>query len=790
MYKIFINNTEINVNSFSFEQDYQIFDLTTRDLRLGQRTKTVKVPDTKTNKQVFGFYNLISSDDKLSQKATVTGIIKYGNTIIFEGVVKVTGWDNSGISFVIYSNNSTWLEQFTGEKLQDIDYSDYDHTYSAAVQLASETSPTGYVYPIIDYGGIKSNEDYQSGGVSTGYRRIDIEDRYPAVQISTLFQKMFNEKGITLEGDILTHNAFTKLYFPYNKRLLQNASDFPDDKVFRATSAAHNKTSVVPSRNVAYRVPFTTIDFDTGSNFEVSPSTQTRYVIPESGYYNFKTTVEFTATKVDSGSLNAMGDLYIKAKLTNGNFITLARSDHNIDLTDNDAVTFTLSVETGSILVDVAYTEYIYVYAKLSWSYDIAFAGRLRLNTAADGEFYNQVSLQMARGNTMTWANDNLPDISKLDFIQGLKEIFNLFFDYNDNTRTLRIDTFDNYFTDISTYNDWSSKVDISKMISINEIIPPKKDIYSYQTDDIYTENNEEINNKKFIEHSKEFQNTFKDNEVNVENSIFATTMMLETLSGINIKVPTVRKKDDNSRDTKITPRILYYDGVISLTDSGAWYSNGSAEANKRTSIPLLRSYNDVTLDSFNMMYGDIVTGRGLYNKYHKQTANIRDESYIVELYVYLKTTDILNLSFRKKIYIDNHKIGKGFYYLNKIDSYSPANNGSTKIELIKVVDSEYLEEIQQPENVDIYNSATNLATGLQRRPTLSEYIDNDGNTLIGIDLGSRNYLTIDQSGGVTTRGDALYIEVEVEMTNGDTITLLEPAQADINGRTVNLTIE
>ena len=88
-----------------------------------------------------------------------------------------------------------------------------------------------------------------------------------------------------------------------------------------------------------------------------------------------------------------------------------------------------------------------------------------------------------------------------------------------------------------------------------------------------------------------------------------------------------------------------------------------------------VRDYDDAT-----GLYTSYVSGKGLYDTYYRNMMEgLKRSPRLRTLSVALKITDIVNLDFRKLIYID------GVYWrINKILDYSPSRNISTKVELIE----------------------------------------------------------------------------------------------------------
>ena len=90
------------------------------------------------------------------------------------------------------------------------------------------------------------------------------------------------------------------------------------------------------------------------------------------------------------------------------------------------------------------------------------------------------------------------------------------------------------------------------------------------------------------------------------------------------------------------------------------------------------RTYNDTT-----NLYGSGEYVKGLYFTYYKfMIEQLKRKPRIKKLQIDLKVTDVINLDFRKLIYIDNV-----YYRLYKVVDYQPTKNTTTKVELIEWFD-------------------------------------------------------------------------------------------------------
>ena len=100
------------------------------------------------------------------------------------------------------------------------------------------------------------------------------------------------------------------------------------------------------------------------------------------------------------------------------------------------------------------------------------------------------------------------------------------------------------------------------------------------------------------------------------------------------------------------------------------------------SSSPIL-SYGNVNVrdyDDATGVYTSYVAGKGLFETYYKNMFEMfKAKPRLRTVYIDLKTTDIINLDFRKLVYID------GVYWrINKVVDYQPNKNQPTKVELVE----------------------------------------------------------------------------------------------------------
>ena len=322
-------------------------------------------------------------------------------------------------------------------------------------------------------------------------------------------------------------------------------------------------------------------------------------------------------------------------------------------------------------------------------------------------------------------------DYKQIDFIKGIAHAFNLKMTTDETTRTVNIEPFNTFYKDYADAIDWTYKLDRSRQIQDNWIKSDlKRDfVFKYKPDgkdEKVKQRGEVLFNG--IEDEYPYQETlpatFEKGESRYENPFFAGTHNTKDQDTTGGQIDTAFSAclwegtpgaNDFYRPPKgyeFLPRLLYWNKYspptvaagfdIKLAKVQTWSntfgfiladaSNTSVTSNiypQATSInrddsssPIL-SYGNVNVrdyDDATGVYTSYAAGKGLYDTYYKSMFEmLKGKPRLRIAYIHLKTTDIINLDFRKLIYID------GVYWrINKIVDYQPLKNQPTKVELIE----------------------------------------------------------------------------------------------------------
>ena len=645
----------------------------------------------------------------------------------------------------------------------DLDFSAYDHDYTRANQIASRTNVgtgEGYVYPFIDRG--------TNGGSDTVW---NVKDFLPSFSIYEYVKKIIEGTGRTFTSTFLESDFFKHLYCYTNlTKLALTEEQLALQQFYVGLTANITQTSFTGGFVKLVHNNETAPFFDGGNQ----NNTTTGFVtISESGYYNIISKViyriKFThsdPTVVKMGFSQYAGINNRIRKVIGASdtdlaayfdyFLNLGSYTHPINgfIPVNTFVTTPINqVATGEVFLNAG---------------DIIYNGQAVLG--AGGTYYNAAGTiittgtatftiealsglngcsmyglvskkEVIEGNLLT-ANYSLPTkIKQKEFLTSILKAFNLFVDVNpNNPNDLLIEPFDEFYntTDIV---DYENRTDLGKEQTINpNLLEGKRYIYTYKEDkdyynDLYLKTHNEVFGTEQIDVENDFIKSDKKTEL-----IFSGTPLAANY-GLGIAQPKIYTLDGTTKKTiAANIRLLYCDVK---TSPNAYTYKQQGQTDLITTEYLHAGMEDDALNpTVSLMFGPAkefyytyvnayFTNNTLYNKYHKQyLVNLIDkDAKFVTKYLWLTPKDINEFSFRNRLFIDG-----SYYIVNKIENYTPLEQTSTKVELIKLLDT----EVFTPSSFLISDTSINAGNDVQTSRLNSSFnvgtnIQNKGTNCLAI---------------------------------------------------------
>lgn len=694
---LYIDNNELDVTQeelLRFTLSFTIADITDLSNIKNSTSKTITLPGTDNNRKLLGFAEFPTAAKAVDQTTKPVARVEKGGTDIIHGFLKMvhplhnSDDELSSYQVVIIGDSGDWKIDMRKLGLDDLDFSDEDHEYSAANTATSETvsAARSYVYPLINYGHPSST----IGEVATQDHDIAIEDRYPAMNAAKMLIKMFQNLGYTITGNFIDSAFFKGQYIPFTKKDgLRGTKADTVGNLFRAGLSGdiqQNDELGVASYRII--VPF---DDDTGGDLfdtaGVFNTTTFEYVWDIIKEANFFLDINVDWLFASEAAAAESVVLKILKEDSGGNVTTIAEQDF---FRPTPRVKELLSIETGIRRFEVGDKVFAHFTArstKVRSGYKI-IAGGGATGFAAT-RFYNDITTRTVEGNTVNM-NTVLPEIPQLDFIGGLQALYNLYFKTDITRKTVLIEPRDDFY--LRPGIDWSDKVNLDKVIKIGYLGENlKKNIRYRYTDDSNDIMVEGLNNQTgtiLASRDVEIANEFAPKGIKEITTIFSPTIM-NTWKAIGLKtenVPQLWSEESTSEgvppwDTEYNIRILFYYGVVTLPDGDGWTYDGSA----RTDFPKMSSVDRINLNDNSLYFNDTEKSFGLFKKFYETTHKVLDEGRLVTMFIHLTEQDINLLDFRNTVNIELKGDGRE-YVLNRIKSYSPNKKGGSEVELLTYI--------------------------------------------------------------------------------------------------------
>ena len=712
--EIYIENQRLDLyKDISAEFTYNIDDVKDFSSRNTNFSKTIILPGNATNNKLFGhifefgssnFYNPAADNVGYNFNAAKSAacLIYVDRIQLFKGVIRLLEIviDNGSIEYecAVFGELGGFISALGISKLEDLDFSDYDHSWTTTnIENSWQTiNGSGYYYPLIDYGQVSTNKSsYQVSALR------------PALYVREYVDKLITDSGYTYESSFFDSAVFRRLIIPNNQKDFSayNVNYFQANVEARYDTIDYyaDATSVI---KLIYPAP-------TISGSFVASNGNTRFT------YTGATALTMNATIRLNGSYEEYADILYFALVKNGS-TQVATSDSVINLYDTFDFTFSGSIsfvtndyfEVQAIRQDTgsAYTIWIN-------SGDILFTTDVSQNVPINyGETIN-INGTIPRG------------IFQKDFFASIVKMFNLYVtESTDKSKHLIITPYIDYYATSPTflqvndleeellvdnadlllledgavnYINWTNKIDRSKAFRVKPMSELNGRYFEYK----YKQDSDFYNENYFKKYAQGYGDFIEDTgyefaqDKQTAEIVFAATPLVgyaeedKVVSTIFKKSNTQNTQSEDKMDSvirilqakKVTDVISWsiLNGATTLW-SGATYGyaghlddpdNPAADINfgspKEINFTLATPYPSANL--FNAFWSDYL-------------AEISDkDSKLLSCFVRLTDADIYSLDFSRLIWIDG-----SLWRLNKVVDYNPMDNDTTKCEFLKVIELTY----------------------------------------------------------------------------------------------------
>jgi hypothetical protein len=706
--EIYIENQRLDLSKdLSTEFTYNIDDIKDFASRNTNFSKTIVLPGNAVNNKLFGhifefgssnFYDETQPNVGYNFNASkAAGCIVFIDKVqIFKGIIRLLEIviDNGTIEYecAVFGELGGFVAALGNEKIEELDFSEYDHDWTVANIEASWDSVdgTGYFYPLVDYGKVSSANKHD----------WDVKAYRPALYVREYMDKLITDSGYTYESSFFNSAVFRRLVIPNNQKQLSGYST--------------NGFQAVPTERT-----YTNDETDFPLQFTVSQL---------GNFVASQTDTLFTYT----GASQLFGSMQLTIQ-----GLWQTPYPGAISILKNNAQIYSVSVGTGNS------NNYFTVNTEIDPAnfqngdtfrvqFVVSGAGRTQPNNLLiiDGSLKilsdasEPVPINYGEAISM---NSTLPKgIFKKDFFASIIKMFNMyvvedttrskhliikpyieFYDF-DGQSLLAIDDFNSLLKvndqdfllllDGSIqYLDWTYKVDRSKPMKLK----PMSELNGRYFEFKYKNDTDYYNEQYQKKYSQAYGTRIEDSgfdfakEKQTAEIIFAPTPLVG-YSGEDKIFSTIFKLNNNVEDpTEHVIRILQAKKINDVTNYSI--KNGATVLDTLTTYGYAGHLDDPDAPNADLnfsvpgeLYFELATDyptANLFNAYWSEyVAEITDkDSKLLSAFIYLKTKDIFNLDFSKLIWIDG-----ALWRLNNIQDFNPMDISTTKAEFLKVIETTY----------------------------------------------------------------------------------------------------
>lgn len=632
-------------------------------------SKTIVLPGTANNNKLFGHIFQIGQSNVHNPDANNVGYnfnaSKSARALIFQdqfqtfkGVLRLMQINITNgkpeYEVAVFGELAGLNVSLSSGKLEDLDFSAYDHPYNETNIVASwDAAPgTGYFYPLIDY-----------GQVSVDKHDWDIRAFRPALFVREYIDKMFTDAGYRWSSALFNTDRFKRLVIPQNKKLLSKLqrTDLLD-------------TSITSSQSGVNEIEF---DVITSTHFNLSVFNRHinyAFATPISGDMRLRIGGSFRDRDITISLFKNGVSIFSQSYVFSGTFTNFFSIDQTLhqSFVNGDVYQVIITwIDTGASPIHTISNAQVTVLS------DDLIDSPIAYNTALE-------------------VNGMIPkNIRQIDFLVSIVKLFNLYV-YEDrfDSRLIYITPYVDFYSTSSLDSvDWTYKLNRDKAIKIKPMSELNAKIYSFKykpDSDYYGELYRRRYNEGYGDYKFDSEFEFSAQEKSLE-LIFSATALV----GYNLEdkvISTLFKKSneiEESIDTNI--RILQTKKVTGVT-------NWNMLDGPSTILVNLDKYgygghlddpdapsNDLNFGALRELFFVLVSGNlsaTQFNVYWSAyMAEITDkDSKLVSAWFYLKPVDILQLDFSKKIFIDGV-----LFRLNSVRDYNVTKPSDCVVELLKV---------------------------------------------------------------------------------------------------------
>jgi hypothetical protein len=620
-----MNNKEIYINGILVDLDegnnpiqltYAINDLAELKDRQAYSTNTFKLPLTATNRRACGFPDNANLIQEQPYRKNSAKIIQSGIEIIPNGIAVITK-ANKSIEVQILSGLIGFFDILGNKNIRDLDLSQWDHIWDLNTVMLSQNNTEGYVWPVIDYGGLSETD-----------RAADIAQLRPATFRKTIIEAIIREAGYTASGSYTSYDKYQRSIVPFTNDKFEHGKAFVDAT---STISAAARNTVPQTLSNDYR------DFiivfqdkavsDPGNHWNGSMYTATSVArVHVTANYNLDIRDQYKG-----GNTPQIG-MSIQLSKSNGEWINIAYNPHP---TQGDFVSFVYVDQVLEVDADLSPGDRLRVFAHSDPATNrvlgiVQQGASISIKYTPTDVIYGQ-SVQLAA---------TLPDITQKNFFKDFLQNFGLIVIPDNYTNKLLLLNMEDVYANKPIAADITNKlIDSEDEVNYSFSSYGINNYGKYKTDDAVPDGTGQG--------TMVLDNLTLDDSVTLFTSVFAATLKVNKLNGLFVSE--IKKIDDPAKSsefkTKTEPRILLNNNQNTLFD--LYYGNTHVQV------------NSISMPTF-----DGLDYNTLFEDNYPEIKKMLYRPFAVVKEILLKEIDIANIDWTIPVY---DRKSASYYYKNEI---------------------------------------------------------------------------------------------------------------------------
>lgn len=705
--RVFSGQVDVNISK-------SIYEILEPDKRKSDLTKTIEIIGTPEADEVFmaAFdVNFEVGSGNFDPSVKAEAVIYAETNEVIRGYcqltdVVITDENNHIYKITVYGQLSNLFAKIEDKRLQDLDFSDLDHSWNATNVQSNWTGAfgDGYQYPFVNWS-IPTMAQNPLNTVLIDWR--------PFLYVFEIFQRIMTFAGVRWQSDFINNDlAFKKLIYRADTPMKRGEAEIATSlvNVARGTTAFELNATNTATIFGGVIIPFNVVLDDPNNQYNTTFFTT---LIAQSGKYNFQGLLDITFNS-QSGQ-NTPQRICDFELIVERSSVVVVRQPIRVYRDDPPGTTLLVANVvrqfgfSGSFALeagDIVYLQYINATAYAgtpNFQWVNYFSNSLWSGNTIDVNVGSQMSLRLTEeiteGDTINVATMVAGAQPINEFLMGLVKMFNLYIDYQPDGSVL-IEPYHNFYT--NEVVNLTPLLAVDREFTIKPLEQSKYKFYQYK----YKNGNNRIAKAHREGYGEEFGQTIIQVDNYFSKGVKAVDIPFKLLINANnavsyfqnvIPYPVCGNPDNVFAWVGDgIPIIAYYGGMVTSTqDMRIFHASGVVTLTNEYPFagyidhPDTPDY-DLCFDLPSAVYYQreelanitIIEDGQLYPQYHEDYIEelTNKNSKIVECYIKMDSYLYSQMTFRKAYFIRN-----AYYRLYEIEDFNPETNEPTKCVFLKI---------------------------------------------------------------------------------------------------------